>query len=102
MTKSTKPKDDKETVTYLKAYNIASNLINKSYKQMSLIELQKELKRKKIRVPLTVLSQVKNKKLPHQYPETIRKILMFYGYKKVTVSRKILVTFQIPDKESKD
>lgn len=101
MSDTIKSKDDKETVTYLKAYNIASNLINKSYKKMTLIELQKEFKAKKINIPTTILSQVKNKKLPHEYPDTLRRILKFYGYKNVTVTKKILLSFQLPDKETK-
>lgn len=91
---------NKETVTYLKAYNLASKLIKKSLDDKSLHQLQNEIKEQGFRVPLTILSQIKNKSLKHQYPNTIRLILLFFGYKNVFITKKILLTFDKPDKKT--
>jgi hypothetical protein len=90
--------ESKETITYLKAYNLASNFIRKATKQLTLQELQKEFKERGLAIPTNILSQVKNKSLPHYYPDTIRKILEFFGYTNIIITKKILLTFDKPDK----
>jgi hypothetical protein len=94
--------ESKETITYLKAYNLASIFIRKATKQLTLQELQKEFKERGLAIPTNILSQVKNKSLPHYYPDTIRKILEFFGYKNIIITKKILLTFDKPDKVTED
>ncbi len=92
----------KETITYLKAYNLASQCLTKATKKESLQGLQKEFKERNLPVPISILSQVKNKNLPHQYPDTIRRILEFFGYQNISITKKVLLTFDKPDKETED
>jgi hypothetical protein len=94
--------ESKETITYLKAYNLASIFIRKATKQLTLQELQKEFKERGLAIPTNILSQVKNKSLPHYYPDTIRKILEFFGYTNIIITKKILLTFDKPDKVTED
>jgi hypothetical protein len=91
----------KETVSYLKALNLASALLKTKLKDMTLAELHDEFLQKDLKIPLPILSQVKNKSLPHQYPNTIKHILIFFGYENILISKKVLLTFDKPQKKQK-
>lgn len=88
----------KETITYLKGYNIASLFLKKANKTETLQELHKKFKERGLAVPITILSQIKNKNLPHQYPTTIKRVLEYIGYENITISKKVLFTLDKPNK----
>jgi len=90
---------NKSTITYLKALNIVSDKIRVLNRKVTLKTLVEDLSKENIKVSQNILSRIKNKHLEHAYPDTVAKLLSYFGYENVKLERKVLITFDIETKK---
>lgn len=95
MLQHTSTDDNLETLTYAKAYTIISKKVTNYCKKHSLTELFNELKKdNRLKISMQTLSYIKNKNLPHQYPDTIRKLFIFFGGESIKYVKCTLFTIE--------
>ncbi len=92
--------ESKQTLTYNEAYKLVSKILRNNCKHVSLKDLHEELKKKNITISYNLLSQIKNRRLPHEYPGLIEKLFIFFGIDDVKVDKETLFTLKKSDLET--
>lgn len=91
--------ENKQTITYKDAYKLVSKILNKACKKTTLRDIHKDLKNKNIVISYNLLSQIKNRRLPHEYPGVVEKLFIYFGITDFEVDRETLFTFKKDDLE---
>jgi hypothetical protein len=99
MIKYSNTDENKITLSYQELYSLVSRILKKRFKDKSLSDIRKQLAENDINVSLQILSQIKNRRLPHEYPTVIENLCRFFGVSDIVVDKKTLFTI---DKEELD
>ncbi|MCT4648382.1 MAG: hypothetical protein N4A74_25575 [Carboxylicivirga sp.] len=74
---------DNIKISYNESYKLASKLIDNYCKTHKLKQLTDELIKSNVIISYKILSAIKNRRLPHPYPDTVEKLLRFFGGKNI-------------------
>lgn len=97
MIKYSNTDEKKHTISYKELYTIISRILRIKYKDMTLSDIRKELADNDVIIPLQILSQIKNRKLPHEYPAVMENLCRHFGVQDIKTEKKTLFTISIED-----